>query len=54
VRIERFIAQEKYDALRHEVLLAAELVQDKSGPYAAWLSALSRETELRRDDARRK
>jgi hypothetical protein len=54
VRIERFIAQEKYDALRHEVLLAAELVQDKGGPYAAWLSALARETELRRDDARRK
>jgi hypothetical protein len=54
VRIERFIAQEKYEALRHEVLLAAELVQDRSGPYAAWLSALARETELRRDDERRK
>jgi hypothetical protein len=54
VRIERFIAQEKYDALRHEVLIAAELVHDKGDPYAAWLSALARETELRRDSQRRK
>jgi hypothetical protein len=46
VRIERFIAQQKYDALRHEVLLAAELVPDATHPYGAWLSALTRETEM--------
>jgi hypothetical protein len=47
VRIERFIAQEKLDALRHEVLLTAEFVQDKSHPYAHWLSALAREADVR-------
>jgi hypothetical protein len=47
VRIERFIAQEKLDALRREVLLAAEFVEDKSHPYAHWLSALGREAEVR-------
>ena len=48
VRIERLIAQEKFDALRHEVRLAAEFVQDKSShPYAHWLSALARESEVR-------
>jgi hypothetical protein len=54
VRIERFITQEKYDALRHEVLVAAELVKDKSDPYAAWLSALARETEMRSGSERRR
>lgn len=53
VRIERFIAQEKFDALRHEVRLAAELVEDKSHPYAHWLSALARETEVRTMQGRR-
>lgn len=52
VRIERLIAQEKYDELRREVWLAAELIDDKSHPYAAWLSALGRETELRGERAR--
>lgn len=52
VRIERLISQQKYDVLKHEVLLAAELVQDKSHPYAAWLSALARESEVRRADER--
>jgi hypothetical protein len=47
VRIERFIAQEKYAELRREVLLAAEFVQDPAHPYAHWLSALARETEVR-------
>jgi hypothetical protein len=47
VRIERFIAQEKLDALRREVLLTAEFVEDKAHPYSHWLSALAREAEVR-------
>lgn len=47
VRIERFIAQERYDALRKEVAHALALVDDRASPYASWLSALARETEVR-------
>lgn len=47
VRIERFIAQEKFGPLRRELRLAAEFVQDKSHPYAHWLAAVARETEVR-------
>ena len=48
VRIERLIAQEKFTALRREVRLASEFVQgNASHPYAHWLSALARESEVR-------
>lgn len=47
VRIERFIAQEKFEPLRRELRLASEFVQDRSHPYAHWLAAVARETEVR-------
>jgi hypothetical protein len=47
VRIERFISLEKYAAVGREARLALEFLQDKSVPYAQWLSAVAREADLR-------
>ncbi|MET0389020.1 MAG: hypothetical protein ABW321_23805 [Polyangiales bacterium] len=48
VRLERFLAEGKHDEARHQAQLLADLVTDKAGPYARWLSAVKREGELRR------
>jgi hypothetical protein len=52
VRLERFIGQVQYDKARREAQLLGELVSDKSGPYAAWLSSVRREGELRSNAGR--
>jgi hypothetical protein len=47
VRLERFLAQNKFDDVSREVVLLAELVPDHSHPYAQWLSAVRREVAVR-------
>jgi hypothetical protein len=47
VRLERFLAQDRYDDARREAELVSELVPDKQHEYAHWLSALKREGALR-------
>ncbi len=47
LRLERFIAQAKYDEVWRELQMVSEFVADKSHPYAHWLSAVKRELEVR-------
>ena len=46
VRLERFLAESRYDQVRRQAQLLGELVSDKSSRYAQWLSAVRREAEL--------
>jgi hypothetical protein len=46
VRLERFLAQAKYDEVWREVQMVSEFVRDKSHPYAHWLSAVKREIAI--------
>jgi hypothetical protein len=54
VRLERLLAEQKYADIRHEVRLVHELVEDRSHPYASWLSQVEREAEIRTSTQKRK
>jgi hypothetical protein len=47
VRLERYLTRGEYSEARHQATVLAELVVDKNGAYARWLSAVRREGELR-------
>lgn len=54
VRLERLLAEQKYADVRREVRLVHELVEDRSHPYASWLSQVEREAEIRTSNQKRK
>ncbi|MEY4575838.1 MAG: hypothetical protein RL701_541 [Pseudomonadota bacterium] len=47
VRLERYLTQGEYPEARRQATVLAELVVEKNGAYARWLSAVRREGELR-------
>jgi hypothetical protein len=47
VRLERFLAQQKYDAAQSELHVLRDLVRDRSVPYAQWLVLVQREIDTR-------
>jgi hypothetical protein len=46
VRLARYLTLHEYAEARHQATLLADLVGDKTGPYARWLSSVRREGEL--------
>lgn len=53
VRLARYLSLHEYAEARQQALLLSELIVDKSGPYARWLSSVRREGELRASLERR-
>jgi hypothetical protein len=52
VRLERFLAQSKFDDVAREARLLSELVPDFGSPYAQWLSAVRREVAVRKNQGK--
>lgn len=47
VRLERLLAEQKYDEAKREGKMISEFIADSSHEYSQWLSAVVREGELR-------
>lgn len=54
VRLERLLAEEKYDDAKREGKLISEFIADPANEYSQWLSAVVREGELRSQAGGRK
>lgn len=54
VRLSRYLTQHNWADARQQALLLSELVVEKNGPYARWLSSVRREGEIRASTERRR